>query len=143
MADAARQFGYCEKAGSGIDKVYFLSVANGLEFPVFSSTANSFSVIIRTKRDEAFAKFIKDFTGSLNLSLPDMIVIRALRTRIEADMMYLAKIAQRPVDYMEISLRDLERRNITYKSGNEQYKLTENVLDQIARYDDKGQLRLL
>lgn len=141
LADGARQFGYCEKAGAGIDKVYSLSIATGLEFPVFHSFGNSFSVIIRTKPDEGFAKFMKDFAGQLNLSLTDMIVIRALCTDGEADMQQLAKYTQRPVDYISISIRDLQRRNIVEKK-RDKYTLTDTIVQQMGRYEDRRQLRL-
>lgn len=47
LADSARQFGYCEKAGTGIDKVYYHLILDGLDFPYFHSVGNSFSVSFR------------------------------------------------------------------------------------------------
>ena len=37
LADAARQFGYCERIGSGIDKVYYFSLLAGFDFSNFTS----------------------------------------------------------------------------------------------------------
>jgi ATP-dependent DNA helicase RecG len=142
LADAARQFGYCEKAGTGIDKVYHLAIVDGLDLPIFYSAGNSFGVIIKTRRDEPFAKFIQSSAGSLNLSLPDLVVIRALRTYSEADKSLLIKLAQRPLDYMEGALRDLERRNIIYKTRTNRYRLTETIISEMAKYGDSDQLTL-
>lgn len=141
LADAARQFGYCEKAGAGIDKVYALSIASGLEFPVFHSAGNAFTAIIKTKPDEAFAKFMKDCAGDLSLSLPEMIVIRALRTWGEADIKQLAEFAQRPLDYMDILLRDLRRRSILDQT-RERFTLSDSVLNQMGQYVDRRQMQL-
>ena len=40
LADAARQFGYCERIGSGIDKVYYLSLMAGFDFPILQVGSN-------------------------------------------------------------------------------------------------------
>lgn len=45
LADAARQFGYCERIGSGIDKVYYFSLLAGFDFPVLQAESNSFSAL--------------------------------------------------------------------------------------------------
>ncbi|HET8671217.1 MAG TPA: ATP-binding protein, partial [Candidatus Saccharimonadales bacterium] len=142
LADAARQFGYCEKAGTGIDKVYHLAIVDGLDLPIFHSASNSFSVIIKTRRDEPFAKFIQSSAGSLNLSLPGLVVIRALRTYSEADKMLLVRLAQRPANYMDDALCDLERRNIVYKTRTNRYRLTETIINEMAKYGDSDQLPL-
>ena len=139
LADAARQFGYCEKAGTGIDKVYYSLLAAGLDFPVFHSEGNSFSVIIRTQKDIPFAKLIRNHAGELELTVTDLVVMRNLRTHEEAGIEYLAKLAQRPTQYMEAALRDLQRRKIVELTRRSRYRLTEPLLNQIARYDDEKQ----
>lgn len=66
LADAARQFGYCERIGSGIDKVYYLSLMAGFDFPILQVGSNSFSALVRTNRDRAFFEsFIKNYAGDL------------------------------------------------------------------------------
>ena len=84
---------------------------------------------------------MKDFAGDLYLSLTDMVVIRTLCSRGETDLTHLARCAQRPQDYMEISLRDLTKRNITQKR-RDKYDLTETITQQMGRYDDQHQLHL-
>jgi ATP-dependent DNA helicase RecG len=143
LVDAARQFGYCEKAGSGIDKVYHQLIVDGFDFPIFESGANSFKVIIKTHRDKAFAKFIQDFAGNLNLKLTDLIVLRTLRSRNTADISQLCKLAQRPAPYVQDVLHDLQNRKLIVTRAGGRYALSEDVLNQIARYDDSGQLKLL
>ncbi len=141
LADAARQFGYCEKAGNGIDKVYHESILSGFDFPIFQSRDNSFSAIIRTSPDKAFAKFIRDFAGGLQLSIPELIALRVLRTKIRASAAVLASYVQRDERYMEQVLKDLERKNILRRGGSD-YVLSETILNQIARYNEEGQLKL-
>lgn len=142
LVDVARQFGYCEKAGSGIDKVYYQLIVDGLDFPIFEAGSNSFKAIIRTRRDAAFAKFTKDFAGGLNLHLTDLITIRALRTRTAVGLPGLAKLAQRSEAYMRDVLTDLERRKIVEKRADGRYVLADQILNQLARYDESGQLKL-
>jgi predicted HTH transcriptional regulator len=139
LADAMRQFGFCEKAGTGIDKVFYTLLAAGLDFPIFHSEGNSFSVIIRTQKDLPFAKMVKNHAGELKLTVTDLVVMRGLRTRGEAGLEYLAKLAQRPSQYMEGSLRDLQRRKIVDATSRSRYRLAEPLLNQIARYDDEAQ----
>lgn len=142
LADAMRQFGFCEKAGTGIDKVYYTLLAAGLDFPIFQSEGNSFSVIIRTQKDIPFARMIRNHAGELELTVTDLVVMRSLRTRQEAGIEYLAKLAQRPTQYMEGSLRDLQRRKIVELRRGARYRLAEPLLNQIARYDDEAQGKL-
>ncbi len=142
LADAARQFGYCEKAGSGIDKVYHQLILDGFDFPIFESDANSFRVTIRLRRDKAFAKFIRDFAGGLNLRLTDLIAIRALHSGRATRMPDLVRLTQRSEEYMHDVLADLERRELVSRNANGYYALTDEAANQIARYDDSGQLKL-
>jgi ATP-dependent DNA helicase RecG len=141
LSDAARQFGFCEKAGMGIKKVYYQSILDGLEFPMFHSDINHFSVVIKTKKDDAFAKFIKATAGGLGLQLSELMILRALRSREELEVDPLAKLAQRRIETTEAILRDLQRRNLIGKS-KARYKLTDAVLDEIAKYENPGQLKL-
>ncbi len=89
-----------------------------------------------------FARFIKELSGQLTLSLPDLMVVRALRSKGDADIAYLSKVAQRPTDYMEHALQDLRRRKIVRASRGGRYALAEEISNQLARYDDEGQFRL-
>jgi len=141
LADAARQYGYCEKAGTGVDKVYFNLIVNGFDFPIFDASHNSFSAIIRTRRDKAFAQFIREFAGTLNLRLNDLIVLRALRARVQVGRSDLIQLAQRPANYMDGVLSDLEMRQIILRVGDG-YRLSETSMQQLARYSDDGQLKL-
>jgi hypothetical protein len=142
LVDATRQFGYCEKAGSGIDKVYYQLILDEFDFPIFESDANSFKVIIRLRRDRAFAKFIQDFGGGLNLKLTDLITIKALHTGKAASMIDLAKLTQRSGAYMQDVVADLQRRRVVTQSGSGRIALADDVISQIGRYDDFGQLKL-
>lgn len=141
LADSARQFGYCEKAGLGIDKVYYNLILNGFDFPIFQSINDSFSAIIRLRRDQAFADFARKSGGDLQLSLTDLIVLRALRSRGRLAIGELVRLSQRPRDYMDDVLSDLERRMII-KRFEEAYFLSERTLDALAECGDKTQLSL-
>lgn len=110
LADVARQYGYREKAGRGIDKVYFNLIVNGFDFPIFDARHESFSVLVRLKRDKAFCRFIKDFSGTLDLKLTDIIVLRTLRGRSRVAREDLVRLAQRPANYTDDVLCGLERR---------------------------------
>jgi ATP-dependent DNA helicase RecG len=141
LADAARQFGYCEKAGSGIDKIYYQLILDGFDLPIFESDANSFRVTIRLKRDRAFAQFIRDFSGGLNLKLTDLIATKAVQTGRATQMREIAQLAQRSEDYMHEVLAGLERRSLITRTDG-RYALSVEASNQIARYDDSGQLKL-
>ncbi len=141
LADSARQFGYCEKAGLGIDKVYYNLILNGFDFPKFQSINDSFSAIIRLRRDQAFADFARKSGGALQLSLTDLIVLRALRSRGRLAIGELVRLSQRSRDYMDDVLADLERRMII-KRFEEAYCLSERTLDVLAECGDKTQLSL-
>ncbi len=141
LADAARQYGYCEKAGRGIDKIYFNLIVSGFDFPIFDGSHDSFSVIVRLRRDKAFAGFIKDFAGSLELKLTDLIVLRALRARSQVPKDDLTRLAQRPPNYMEDVLYGLERRQII-RRVRDGYGLSETTVEQLTRYSEDGQLKL-
>jgi predicted HTH transcriptional regulator len=141
LSDAARQFDFCEKAGMGVKKVFYQSITDGLDFPLFHSDINHFSVVIKTKRDLAFAKFIQASAGGINLQLPDLMIIRALRSNGELDNDQLAKFAQRPVANIDGILKDLQKRNLIGKTRG-RYRLTDSVLEAIAKYDDINQLNL-
>jgi ATP-dependent DNA helicase RecG len=142
LVDAARQFGYCEKAGSGIDKVYYQLIIDGFDFPIFESDSSSFKVIIRLKRDRAFKRFIQDFAGGLGLKLTDLIVIKALHIRRIASMEDLSRLTQRSGTYMHDVLADLERRRLVNPTANGRFALGDDAASQIAKYDDSGQLKL-
>ena len=141
LADSARQFGYCEKAGSGIDKIYYNLILNGFDFPIFQSANDSFSAIIRLNRDQAFAEFARKAGGDLKLSLTDLIVLRALRARGRLAVGELVRLSQRPRDYMIDVLADLERRMIVRGFENA-YGLSESTLNALAECGDKAQLPL-
>ena len=85
---------------------------------------------------------MKDFAGGLNLHLTDLITIRALRSRKDVGLPELAKLAQRSGTYMQDVLIDLERRKIVNKRGDGRFALTDEILNQLARYDETGQLKL-
>jgi len=109
----------CDKAGTGINRVYFQSQAHGLDFPAMELTLESFGVTIRTKRDKAFAMFIRDVAGTLNLRLNDLIVLRALRAKLQLSVAALCKISQRPESYMDDVLSDLVRRSVIERHGDD------------------------
>ncbi len=141
LADAVRQFGYCDKAGNGINKVYNSCIVNGFDFPSLNAEHDCFSAIIRTTPDRAFASFIRDFAGTLTLNLTELIVLRVLRTRGKATVDRLSKFAQRPIDITEGVVEGLVRRNIIVPQ-DDGYLLSPVAQDQLKRYDDGGQLKL-
>ncbi|MGH7841491.1 MAG: ATP-binding protein [Candidatus Binataceae bacterium] len=141
LADAARQYGYCEKAGRGIDKVLFNLIVNGFDFPIFDGSHDSFSAIVRLRRDKAFAGFIKDFAGTLELKLTDLIILRALRARAQVSKDDLTRLGQRPQHYTDDVLYGLERRQII-RRVRDGYALSENTQEQLTRYNADGQLKL-
>jgi ATP-dependent DNA helicase RecG len=141
LADSARQYGYCERAGTGIDKIYYNLILNGFDFPIFESVNDSFSAVIRLRRDEAFAAFIKKVGGDLNLSLTELIILRALRSRGNVAIDDLVRQSQRTRDYLADVLLDLERRLIV-RRVDDTYSLSERVLDGLAESGDKAQLHL-
>lgn len=144
LADGARQLGLCEKAGIGLDKVYNQLIVQGLYFPYFESKESSFKAIIKTTKDQPFARLIRDCAGTLNLTLTDLIVLRILRTKRKADIEDLASAAQRPIEYMIDALDDLEQRNLIEKIGTpSRFRLADATLSQLAAYGDGQQLRLL
>jgi ATP-dependent DNA helicase RecG len=112
LADAARQFGYCERIGSGIDKVYYFSLLAGFDFPILQVESNSFSAVVRTNRDRAFARFINDYGGGLNITLNELIILRGLRGRRSMDEEELSKLTQRTPDHIGPVLSGLEKRSI-------------------------------
>jgi predicted HTH transcriptional regulator len=142
LADSARQFGLCEKAGTGIDKVYHHLLLNGFDFPVIDAKSNSFSVVVRTKRDPAFARFVREFAGTLDIRFTDMIVMRALRQKERLNASQLASLSQRLLVYMEDVLSSLERKSVIVASPSA-YRLSDSTLAQLERYDQCSQLRLL
>lgn len=144
LADGARQFGVCEKAGVGLNKVFMQLAAAGYDFPYFEVGTNSFKVILKTQRDVAFAKFIQDHAGTLNLKLTGLVILRVLRTKSESDVEFLARKAQRPVDYVEDVIGELERSGLVAMNRRKgTLTLTPSVIERIELYDDRGQLRLL
>ena len=142
LAEAARQFGLCDKVGHGINKVYQNSIIHGFDFPLFSADHDNFTAILSTTPDKPFTSFIRDFAGGLTLNLTDLIVLRELRSRQRAAFERLAARAQRPPEIMEKVLGGLEKRLIIERRDNE-YLLSHSSLDQLARYDESGQLKLL
>jgi hypothetical protein len=98
-------------------------------------------VIVRLKRDKSFAAFVKDFAGTLELKLTDLIVLRALKSRSHLARSDLVRLAQRPANYMDDVLSGLERRQIVHQIGDG-YRLSDATLEQLARYSDDGQLKL-
>ncbi len=141
LADAARQFGYCERIGSGIDKVYYLSLLAGFDFPILQVESNSFSALIRTKRDRAFARFIGDYAGGLNITLNELIILRGLRGRPLLTVEELCRLTQRTPDHLVDDFSSLRKRNILEREG-EKYRLSNQASDTIAKYDESGQLKL-
>jgi len=141
LADAARQFGYCERIGSGIDKVYYFSLLAGFDFPVLQAESNSFSALVRTTRDRAFAKFISDYAGGLSITLNEVIILRGLRGRSSMGIEELCKLTQRTPEHVAPVLTSLQKRLIVEREG-ERYRLSRQALDTIARYDESGQLKL-
>ena len=141
LADSARQYGYCERAGTGIDKIYYNLILNGFEFPIFESISDSFSAVIRLRRDQGFAGFIRKAGGDLSLSLTDLMILRALRSRGTLTIEDLVRQSQRTRDYLTDVLVDLERRLIV-RRVEEKYSLSERILDSLAESGDQAQLQL-
>jgi ATP-dependent DNA helicase RecG len=141
LADAARQFGYCERIGSGIDKVYYLSLMAGFDFPILQVGSNSFSALVRTNRDRAFESFIKSYSGGLNITLNELIVLRGLRGKPSRSINELCHLAQRTPEHIRTLLSGLERRHII-EGDDRGYRLSRPTLDTIAQYDESGQLKL-
>jgi len=141
LADAARQFGYCERIGSGIDKVYYLSLMAGFDFPILQVGSNSFSALVRTNRDRAFESFIRNYAGGLGIKLNDLIVLRALRGRQSRSIGELCHLAQRTPDHLSPVLSGLEKRLIIERD-EERYRLSKQASETIAQYDDSGQMKL-
>ncbi len=142
LAEAARQFALCDKVGHGINKVYQNSIIHGFDFPLLRADHDTFTVILGTTPDKPFASFIRDFAGGLTLTLTDLIVLRELRSRERAGFGRLSARAQRPHEIMEKILGGLEKRLIIERRGDE-YLLSHSSLEQLARYDEGGQLKLL
>ena len=140
LADAARQFGYCERIGSGIDRVYYFSLLAGFDFPVLQAGSNSFSALLRTNRDRAFARFVSDYAGGLNISLNEVIILRGLRGR-SLLMAELCKLTQRTPEHIGPDLLSLQKRLIVDREG-ERYRLSKQASDIIAQYDESGQVKL-
>jgi ATP-dependent DNA helicase RecG len=141
LADAARQFGYCERIGSGIDKVYYLSLMAGFDFPILQVGSNSFSALVRTNRDRAFESFIKNYAGGLSIKLNELIVLRGLRGKPSRSVDELCRLAQRTPEHISVLLSGLETRHII--EGDERgYRLSRQTLDTIAQYDENGQMKL-
>ena len=141
LADSARQYGYCEKAGTGIDKIFYNLILAGFDFPIFDTSNDSFKAIVKFRRDASFATFIRKWGGGLNLSLTELIVLRALRGRSKSSTRELARLSQRAVAYMDDVLPDLERRHIISRSESA-WRLSDNTLDQLADCEDGKQLTL-
>jgi ATP-dependent DNA helicase RecG len=141
LADGARQFGLCEKAGVGLDKVYYKLILEGLDFPIFQVSPNSFAAILRTRRDLSFSRFIREGAGTLGLKLPDLMVLRRLRTHGETTVGDLVRVAQRPSDYLEYMLRDLERKEVVGIVGS-RVSLSGATSRALESYDSEGQLDL-
>jgi ATP-dependent DNA helicase RecG len=142
LAEAARQFGLCDKVGHGINKVYQHSIIHGFDFPLLRADHDTFTVILDTSPDRPFASFIRDFAGVLTLNLTELIVLRELRSRQRAGFEKLAARAQRPTEIMEKVLSWLEKKLIIGRQGDE-YHLSDSSRAQLARYDEGGQLKLL
>ncbi|MGB9379378.1 ATP-binding protein [Candidatus Binatus sp.] len=142
LADAARLFGYCDKAGLGIKKVYRYSILNGFDFPLFEATQDSFSAVVRTRPDVPFSRFVRDYAGGADLELPDLIILRALRTRGRLTAEQLAGYAQRSEAYMAKVLVNLVNKNILAEHELT-FCLSEQVKSRIAQYDESGQMKLL
>ena len=87
-------------------------ILGGFDFPIFDASNEAFKAVIKFRRDAAFASFIKRWGGDLNLSLTELIVLRALRSRSKLSTRELARLSQRAVNYLEDVLPDLERRHI-------------------------------
>ncbi len=121
--------------------MYRYSILNGFDFPLFEVTQNTFSAIVRVKPDVAFARFVRDYGGGADLDLPDLIILRALRTRGRLNSEQLAGSAQRSTAYMVRGLAYLVRRNIIDDYG-QTFSLSEQVKGRIAQYDDSGQMKL-
>jgi hypothetical protein len=102
---------------------------------------DSFSAVIRLRRDEAFAAFIKKVGGDLNLSLTELIILRALRSRGNLAIDDLVRQSQRTRDYLADVLLDLERRLIV-RRVDDTYSLSERVLDGLEESGDKAQFQL-
>jgi ATP-dependent DNA helicase RecG len=141
LAESARQFGYCDRVGSGIDTVYYLSLLAGFDFPILQAGNNSFSAIVRTTRDRAFESFVKSYSGGLSINLNELIVLRGLRGRPSLSIEELCQLAQRPPDHIRPLLSGLKGRNII--DGDERdYRLSNQTADTIAQYNESGQLKL-
>jgi len=142
LAEAARQFGICDKVGHGINKAFQNSIVHGFDFPLLKADHDHFTVMLSTSPDRPFASFIRDFSGILTLNLTELIVLRELRSRQRAGFDRLASRAQRPAEIMEKVLAGLEKRLVIERRDGE-YFLSDSSVKQLARYDDGGQLRLL
>lgn len=141
LAEAARQFGYCRRMGDGIDKVYYLSLLAGFDFPILQVESNSFSAVVQTSPDRAFARFINDYAGGLDITLNELIILRGLRSRLSLTINELCKLAQRIPDHISLVLSQLEKRLIIERDG-EGYHLSKQTSDTIAQYSESGQMIL-
>ncbi|HXH49073.1 MAG TPA: ATP-binding protein [Terriglobia bacterium] len=140
LTEAAALLGFCEKSGSGIDIVYQETVASGHDYPYFDGDAEAFTALVPLQRDANLATFIR-YRGKEFTRLETLLVLKHLHKTPEADIGQLARVIERPVEFTESLLQELQRR-LVIQEDHARFSLSDPVRHEIDNPPDRDQGRL-
>lgn len=124
LAEILEKTGAVERAGQGVDKMFFNSLAEAKQVPDYSCSDN-FQVEVKLSavvKDKAFAIFIKDFQMSQDenkLSLSEIITLEKIRNGIDKSQLSIEDIQS--LTHKQLIEKTGKTRNLTFRLNKTYY----------------------
>jgi ATP-dependent DNA helicase RecG len=142
LSEGARFIGLCDKIGRGIDLVYHSVLSGGLPFPEFESEHGQFVARIPLEGSAEFSEFLKKRSQALS-QLDEIIVLRFLWTREDANITQLTGVMQRSVEVATRVVESMRRKNMVEEVyGDSVIKLTTALRRDIETVFQSNQMTL-
>jgi predicted HTH transcriptional regulator len=141
LAESSRYAGLCDKLGKGIGMVFDSALKGGLDIPIFESENNSFTARLSLVRSDDFREFVRARSSSLS-SMDEILVLRALWERKDADVQEIAQVLQRGFEQSEAVLRGMEKKLMVERAGNGRFLLSSGIRSDIDHIFQADQMHL-
>ena len=118
LADVLQAVGFVNRAGLGVDRIYQESISLGKDLPRYEADESHVKLLLPTSTRQGFARFVHDIRSQGgDLSLEDLIVLRALTTRTSIDRWTATDLLQSTEGDAADSLASLRARGFLIAHG--------------------------
>ena len=118
LADVLQTIGLVNRLGLGVDRIYEESLSLGKDLPRYEADESHVKLVLPTRTHADFARFVQEARGrGQNLSLDDLIVLRALLRRPVLDRWSASSLLQLSDKEAAEALISLKQRGFLVPEG--------------------------